>query len=314
MRRPMNPQRPGRGSEKGGWTQPLDELWTQLRAEMHAFKQRVDADVNGPAGIPAAYQGVRVFRPEVGELTVTDPSVFPNVDIDVNYVVRDGQTYEIPVIFPGPGVFVARELEVHILQRFVTSAGEDFRLVARAFNTTLAQNVDQDSELRTFRYSVLQQFDGTPGNPESWPSIGGPSAPLVVHEDPVPACNFFWNIIDAKSGRQFADDLVPSQALMPLTASHAGLQEITFDVIQGQRGLPLDGGRFYFDVPWLIERDGQLRFQFRPTTPIFQLASTPTNEKQDVYVQVELHGERYETLPDALKTGALTRPVRREEE
>jgi hypothetical protein len=31
---------------------------------------------------------------------------------------------------------------------------------------------------------------------------------------------------------------------------------------------------------------------------------------ESVTVQVELHGERYETLQDAMNQGALTRPVR----
>lgn len=312
MRRPQNTQRPGRGSAQAGWTQPLDELWTQARAEIHALKARIEGELAQVQAVPAVYQGVRVFHPDVGSTeTVTDPTT--GDPVEVNYVVRDGQTYEIPVRFPGPGVFVARSLEVNVYQRFVTSAGDDYRLLARTFNTVLAQTDQRDSDLRTFRYSILQAYDGTPGNPETWPNANGGLSD--AHEDPVPAVQFWWNIIDGKSGRQFADELVPAQALMPMTCSHYGVEEGgEQEIIQGLRGLPIDGGRFYFDTAWLIERDGQFRFLWRPTTAMLQLASTPLSQKQDVFVQVELHGERYETLQDAMKVGAMTRPVRREEE
>jgi len=300
VKRPIHTQSPGRGSAGGGYRQPVGELWTQLLAELHGLRDRVaTSEVAGSLAVPAAYQGVKVFTPEASTFSLADP--YGGADLTVNYVVRDGQTYEIPIYFPGPGVFVARGLEVNVYQRFVThgSPEQDYNFLARQHSTALADDTTRDGNLRTFRYSY---FDLVGGANNNWPGYA---------EEPVPSINFWWNMADSKSQRYLADDLMPSQALMPMTnprlASTAGEEEALL-------AYPLDGARFYFDAPWLVERDGQLRFLFRPTTPIYQLAAVAADEGQDVRVQVELYGERYETLQDAVRAGAMTRPVRSEEE
>jgi len=318
-KRPTIPQMPGRGSYGGGWTQPLEDVWTQLMAEIAGLQARLQG--RGMEGEPSAYQGRRVFEPETATYTVTQPRNTGST-WTVNYVVRDGQTYDIPIIFPGPGVFIARRLDVSIYQRFrnTTRPAAD-ELIARSLSTMLAamgrragtpgaEAYVLDGLLRQFRYSLPWQW---------W-------KPLVEgSEDYVPALNYFWNFSDSKSQRFLSSDLMSHLALLPMSCpSTNGLLAETSLLLS-----PSDGGSFEFQAPWVIERDGQATFHFRPITAVYQIDSSiaPSNvqtgytfedregglRKQYVTVQVELFGERYETLQDAMKQGALTRPVREEE-
>ena len=307
MRRPMQPQRPGKAANRGGWTQPLDELWTQTCAELRALKERVTVRTADPIGVPAVYQGVKVFAPSTQTLVITNPNdlVTPWT---VNPVLVDGVAYEIPVYAPGPGVFVARSIDVSIYQRYVLPSidgrpSQDMRFIARATSTSMAQDATMDGALRQYRYSVL-------GDPRAGSLASGwPVYSTYVPtrgEEGVPSAAFWWNLLDAKSQRYLADGLMPDQALMPMTSSRVQSR------FSG--AFPIDGGRFTFDAPWLVERDGQFRFVFQPTTAVYQLASTPLDQRQTVSVQVDLFGERYETLQDAIRAGAMTRPVRAEEE
>ncbi len=318
--RPTSQQLPGRGSFGGGWTQDLEELWTQLQAELRALRERTDGTVLGE---PASYAGSRVFRPQVQTRSI--PQVeSPGESWLVNYVVPDGQTYEIPVVFPGPGVFVARSIDVSIYQRLKNpSRAEADLLLARTLSTALGANVDAatlDLQLRTSRFSLL------------WRWFKQLSATDGVREDPVPVLNYFWNFVDSKSQRYLSDGLMSHLALQPMTAA---AQSSDFSPVTSG---PIDGGSFDFDVPWVFERDGQASFHFRPITAIYQFDATVTDSAvtglqvnnvdpatatdfsdleggkrhQDVTVQVELFGERFQTLQDAMRQGALTRPLRSE--
>lgn len=284
-RRPTLPQSPGPGSKNGGWTQPLDDLWTQLVAEAHGLAARLRS--RGMPGVPAAYAATKVFRPA----SSTVPVPVPDVSSAVTYynakpVLLDGATYDIPVIFPGAGVFVARRVDITIFQQNGTG-----REIARTLSTTLAPLMSlaspelEDSGLVTFRYSQLGL----------WPD-------LTDSDLDSPACNFFWNMYDARTKRYLADELISSAALMPMTVVDP--YPAAYCVAQQ----PIDGGAFEFSAPWVFERDGQCIVQVRPITPIFQAADATS--EQSVTIQVELHGERYETLQDAMRQGALTRPVR----
>jgi hypothetical protein len=321
--RPTIPQMPGRGSYGGGWTQPLEDVWTQLRAEVAGLQARLQG--RGMPGEASSYQGTRVFEPETATYTVTRPRDTGST-WTVNYVVRDGQTYEIPIIFPGPGVFVARRLDVSVFQRFrnTTRPAPD-ELISRSLSTMLAAmgrgiSPGQDAQtldglLRQFRYSLPWQW---------WKPQGGG----IVSEDFVPSINYFWNLSDSKSQRYLASDLMSHLALLPMSCTSAG-ESIRLSDQANNLLSPSDGGSFEFQAPWVIERDGQATFHFRPITAMYQIDSAvaPSNaqtgytfedregglRRQSVKVQVELFGERYETLQDAMKQGALTRPVREEE-
>jgi hypothetical protein len=221
-------------------------------------------------------------------------------------VIRDGQTYDIPVYFPGPGVFVARNIEVNIYQKVMLPVGGSLSsylgtCLARQLGTALASSSADDTAIRTTRF---------------W-GYGGVGSAAIISEDDdedyVPALQFFWNMQDRKSGRMLSGDFLPQQVLQPMTNTRV-ISSNYFSVPAALLGYPLDGGRFYFDAPWLVERDGQLLFLFRPTTILAQSTTTYTaGERQEAIVQVELYGERYETLQDALRSGAMTRPVRAEE-
>lgn len=315
--RPTLPQTPGRGSFGGGWTQPLEDVWTQLMAEVRGLQERLKG--RGLPGEVSAYQGARIFEPDLQTYTVPQPRN-PSSTWTVNYVVADGQTYDIPIIFPGPGIFVGRRLEVSIFQRLKNpDRPEADLLLARSLSTTLAalgRNDDGDAVadtlLRQYRYSLLWQW---------YKAFMPGTGDTVVIEDPVPMINYFWNFSDAKSQRYLSSDLLSHLQLLPMSSP------LTNE--DGGSGLvPVDGGAFEFDAPWVVERDGQATFHFRPISAIYQFDSSVTDtavtglpfndleggrRKQSVRVQVELHGERYETLQDAMKQGALTRPVRRDE-
>lgn len=301
MKRPIHTQKPGYGSDNGGWRPSLADLWTQLLAEIHALRARASAELDGVRGVPAVYQGIKVFEP-------ADRDVDLGAEGVVTPVLLDGNTYDIPIYFPGPGVFVARSLEVNVYQRWYPTEGggwpdppQEFWLLARQFSTALANNATNDGAIRTTRVSRLLNL----------PAVS------ADNEEPVPALQFWWNLLDSKSQRYLADNLMPQQVLQPMTNTQLAPPD---SVAVSVPAFPLDGGRFCFDAPWLVERDGQMRFQFRPTTLICQDASINTLPQvknvlaQTVKVQVELHGERYETLQDAVRSGALTRPVRAEEE
>lgn len=290
-------------------------------AEVRGLQERLKG--GGLAGEPSAYQGSMLFEPESQTYTVVQPQNQGST-WTVNYVVRDGQTYDIPIMFPGPGIFVARRMEVSILQRLRNIARpEADLLVARSLSTLLAAMARDnaspgfepstlDGLLRQFRYSLLWDW---------WTEAQG----SPQREDPVPAINYFWNLWDSKSQRYLASELMSHLALMPISA------RTTRTVSTGRafEMLPADGGAFDFEAPLVVERDGQISFKFRPITAVYQIDSAiaPSlaqtgytfldreglKRKQSVLVQVELYGERYETLQDAMKQGALTRPVRKDE-
>lgn len=311
MRRPIHTQKPGTGASGGGWVPPLSELWTQFCAELHGLRARVDAQLDGLVGVPTVYQGVRVFEPSASTVQVQVPRTVGLATVQP--ILQAGNTYEIPVYFPGPGVFVARSVEVALYQRYVWNDGEspvnqDMRLLAAPFATGSLGNpsvpLGYDLDIQVSRFSILDPK--RIGVSREWPDQN-----LV--KDPRPFVSFWWNLLDAKSQRYLGEDLLPDAALLPMTDMQPATFGSTISPLTTD-GFPIDGGRFTLDAPWLIERDGQMRFVFAPTTSIYQLATTLPTQAQNVYVQVELHGERYETLQDAVRAGAATRPVRSEEE
>lgn len=103
------------------------------------------------------------------------------------------------------------------------------------------------------------------------------------------ALMYFWNLEDPRSGKRFGDDLMSAMALLP-----------AWDI---------PGGLLTFDTPWMLERDSQLRFMFRPTMDVVQTVSASAESgaprNQAVRVRVELHGTRYFTDQDAMRKGAI---------
>lgn len=282
----------------GGWSPSFQDTVAKLRSDVEGLKLRLQKPV--VPGVPACYRAARVFEPETFsfDLDTQQTNAATNA---VNYVVRDGQTYDIPVLLPGPGVFVAESINVAIYQRIVTrdTPPEGLESTLRLHNVAINTNITPFADNRKFttKFSI-------------WPRQVSQDSETQA----LLAMNYFWNLVDSKSGRQLSDDLMSHMMLMPRV----------FLPTPGDASASVnpDGDRFRFDAPWLFERDGQANFLFRPITPVLQFDSSVSyatlglgfeddrvNGKRynPVTVCVELHGYRFETKQDALRAGALSR-------
>lgn len=273
------------GALETGWTRTLEENLVQLQAEIQGLEDRISVGMR--SGVPAAFAAQRIFLPEQSTVLVdiaqqNAPAVPP---VPMNYIVRDGVTYDIPVVIPGPGVFVAKYLTLAVYLRYF----DENR--SRYVERNVSGNQSYFSELLPTPLSVLftTKFSNQSGaffNPLASNRTSGS----------YPALNYFWNLLDSKSGVRLGDELMSQNVLLQRSRP--------YDVGIGgpQYG---DGGYFEFDVPFVFERDGQANFLFRPITPFLQTSDTAN--PQSVIVQVELHGFRYETDQDAMQMGALSR-------
>ncbi len=252
--------------------------------------------------LKTAYRANRVFQPDTSRAFLLDTSQNGGAGHLVNYVLKDANTYEIPFVFSGEGVFVARFMKVSIKQRlFVTPWGRAVQMAAN-YHSRFPGNV---AGAWTTKFSVF------PKQPEQTSSHFA-----------VPTTNFYWSMRD-NTGWQLSDNLQSHIMLQPNTVTP--LLPIDADLLW----TPInDGGLYEFDTPWAFERDGQCVFQFRPTVPMLQFDSSiagndasvglPFDDResgvrnQAVTVTVALHGSRFRTDRDAMRAGAMTR-IRRGE-
>jgi hypothetical protein len=330
MKRPThvpktNPLKQNQASWWTGWTKPLHDVIHTLEADIAGLHARLRNPVQ--QGRPASYVGIRDFLPESSIVQVDTEQTGEGTN-PCNYVVRDGQDYDIPIIMPGPGVFIAQELVVSIFQQqyapisaSVTTEGPETVLTnvnLVAMNAEMRANAfvfpSSETPYFTTKFSIYPQqtnlaYLGYTGDRRF---VMPPQAQRTI--------NFLWNMVDTKSQRRLADAYISQMVLTPpsLPETHQGT---SIETAAFER-LP-DGDFFKFCTPWVFERDGQANFTFRPITPVFQfdssLAGTDAavglpyddrvNGKRDarVRVQVELHGYRYETDQDLIRAGALTR-------
>lgn len=309
--KPKTPFRPNaptgvlRGREAPtGFLPKLREQFAKLEREVEGVRLRMSTRIG--EGEPAAAVGARAFSPEPAtQAFALDVLQTGLGTTQVQYVVRDGVTYDIPVVFPPPGVFRARYLTVQIFQRvFDTATGRtlQFPVVTNDFI------VDQiAARKQTTKFSIPQNGGG---------AFADGSAPA--------RCNFLWNLIDGKSGHRLSDQFLPDTLLLPQpTSSHP------YVVGGGNLAYGASGGSFEFDLPWLFERDANIVFQWRPINAIVQAtaatgavwypaSSGPTFDDREfggavrnneVSVQVELHGTRHYNEQDAMRIGARSRDV-----
>lgn len=235
---------PGRGTLAQGHQPTIQELADQLSVEVRSLKARLDiGDIEGE---PAAYQGVRVFNPERTSFLVDGYQDGASA-VPVNYVVKDGTTYDIPVNVPGPGIFIATGLHVSITQRRYDPA----------ISEALQQNYT------TNWYNRLIQF-GDPAAMEwttkfcLWPY------------QPQPyrfAANFLWNVMDARTGDLYSDEPMNCLLLRPR-------QEGFYLGFTAETDVYMDGGLFQFDTPWVFPYGTNAVFKFQPVSPILQLDSS----------------------------------------
>lgn len=294
---------PGKGAAYPGWQEPLPDLVARLRSHVDGLRGRLNVPDTQTSIWPSAVAGRYIYHPDdkVLDVDVTqkDKDFQP-----VNMVVPSGRTVDIRLIFPGPGVFVGRWLKCSVYMRLhcPTLKGDNEMWLPVVSNTGAGVNA---STPFTTRFSVF------PLQPQT-PYIAVPGPGDVIRP---PALNWCWNLKDTRSGRLYADRLISNMMMLPSTwMGEAGA------VTGGSQ--PRDGDLFDLRTPWVFERDGQLSFQFRPITDLYQFASSipgdgpvmglPFDDReggkrdQSVLVQVEMHGFRFETMQDALHAGALT--------
>lgn len=238
------PVGPGRGNLAQGYQPTIPEVAAQLAAETQSLKARLDAgDVEGE---PATYQGVRVFTPENTSFLLDVNQDGGSVMAPVNYILRDGQAYDIPVLTPGPGVFVATGLTVAVFQRRYDPALPE------------AAEVNYNSYWTLFRRGVNYtcKFSLWPTQPSLVDSGAPPSAAL----------NFFWNLSDARTGDLYSDQPLNHLALRP--------RQSVPELGHYSRSPYLDGGMFKFDTPWVFPYGTGAVFKFQPINPVLQYDSS----------------------------------------
>lgn len=326
MKRPTNtpksnPLKTSQASWWTGWTKPLQDLIHTLDADIAGLKARLQHPIH--KGRPAAYVGFRDFIPE-RTLVQVDTAQTGEGTNPCNYVVRDGQDYDIPIIMPGPGVFVAEEITVAIFQQqyapIAASAGDapfvldlvDVQLAAMQAEMRANTFVFPSTQTPYFttKFSIFPQQTGI--------AYLGESNNVRVAPQSQRTLNYFWNMVDTKSQRRLADAFISQMVLTPPSAPvvQRNILNTAFESVP-------DGDLFRFCTPWVFERDGQVNFIFRPITPVLQFDSAipgtdpvvglPYDDRingirdQRVRVQVEIHGYRFETDQDAIRAGALTR-------
>jgi hypothetical protein len=286
---PIRRAQPGSG-QPIGWLPTLKAQVETLRKQLEGVELRLDRRLT--KGEPAATVGERVFLPQPTSFAF-DYLQDGVSSVDAQYVVQDGITYEIPIVFPPPGVFRARYFKVNIYQRVFTPS--DANRPETVFQFPVAYG-DYFSAFATQQVQTRKYL--FPNN--------AAGEQLISRR-----MSFLWNIIDTKSGMQFADEMLPDLMLLPQPPTQGGEPG-------GYENPGATGGRFEFTTPWLFERDAQLTFLFRPITPVLQPTVTSgyfpfsfddreqnnTVRNMAITVRAEVHGTRYVDAQDALRLGA----------
>jgi hypothetical protein len=308
----------GSSGQGVGWLQSLSDRVRGLRAQMDGIQRRLTSPLVD--GVPAAVSGEVTFKAATQEQIEVQYPIAPQegansiIPILCNPIVKAGQTYRIPVMFPPPGVLSVQNLVVTMEAGMVEYGGIN-RPYIYALNDYLQTQGDFGGGFDSFgsplpyRYTWQQQILGTVWNT-------------------MPYLPFFWNIIDEKSGRQYAQDWMPHGALLNTRGNNNYIR------------VAPDSELYDFDTPWLFERDAQISFLFRPIMDLYQVdasATYPTppgaaldvveaarravvrdtpilpyesedrnqgKRNQQLTVRVEMHGIRHYDRQDVLKQGA----------
>lgn len=282
----------------------LDKLVTQIENEIRNVQLSLQTNL-GHKSVPGCLVGSRRFLAQTDTVSITlppSPDQQPQGTVLANYIIRDGNTYSIPVRNDASGAFCVKYISVYATQRvFVPGTGVCWTKIPSG---RISGN-EETVKTALFNYYFY---------------LGG--------------FNFFWNLEDSKSGRMLGDDLMSHLVLLPRSnfakganSNNGTIAGSTAANAVGQASasyaIPLDGDFFELEVPWIIERDGQVNLHFRPITPLLQFNSTIAGSrtttgsdagddremglrKQDAIVYVELHGHKMQTSQDLQKAGALS--------
>lgn len=292
----------GSSGQGVGWLQPISERVRGLQAQLEGIRRRLSSPMVD--GVPAAVSGELTFKANTQEqVTVNYPTnpqtFFPTprlTSILCNPIVKAGQTYRIPVLFPPPGVLSVQNLVVTMEAGSVEFGGVQ-RPYLYILNDYLQAPLGGFSAPTTGGYAVEPYFYTWQQQILSGSNFVGPGSCL-------PYLPFFWNIIDEKSGRQYAQDWMPHGALLNTRGNSTFFR------------VAPDGEFFDFDTPWLFERDAQVSFLFRPIMDLYQVDASSDvlpygvddrnqgKRNQQLTVRVEMHGVRHYDRQDVLKEGA----------
>lgn len=280
----------GSSGQGVGWLQPLAERARGIRAQLEGIYRRLSSPMID--GVPAAVSGEWTFKANTQQqITIenfSDDQQAPSFvgPLICNPIVLAGQTYKIRIDFPPPGVLSVQNLVVTMEAGMTEFAGIN-RPRIYALNDYLQETVlgGFASDVGPYLFTQQQQVLGN-------------------FASPLPFLPFFWNIIDEKSGRQYAQDWMPHGALLNTRGNSTYIR------------VAPDSEFFDFDTPWLFERDAQVSFLFRPIMDLYQIDAAERilpyevddrnqgKRNQQLTVRVEMHGVRYYDRQDVLKEGA----------
>lgn len=207
----------------------------------------------------------------------------------VNYILRSGQTYQLPVIVGGNGVFLAKKFRIVVFQKINVN-------LAGAVNNADAVVAPMVNAFQIFpAASIFRQINWT---------TKFSCFPVQPEYKQSPSINYRWNIQDQVTGYNYSDQLLPASAI--LNRDYVFIDGTSEDV--PTPALLDDGDWHEFDTPWVFEKAYLLNILFRPLTDIIQFDSSisGTNpvigltyddringlRNQAVSIQVEFQGER----------------------
>ncbi len=299
----------GPAGQPTGWLQSMAERARNLFAQMTGIQERLRSPI-AENGVPSCVSGELTFLADLNVTTTiaafpTNPDAWAPVaftTLTVNPIMLAGRTYKIPITNPPPGIFNAFNLVVGIDAGYTQFANvpisgitpmNDYRQYMPAASSQPGDGmVSVAAATARMQYTWQQQ-------------VLGEFATVL------PFMPFLWNIIDEKSGRQYAQDWIPHGALLNTRGYGNGRNQVP-----GTATHP-DGEFFEFDFPWEIERDGELTFLFRPIMDLYQVAAGDAlmpyravndlsggRRTEQATVRVELHGDRVYTQQDIFKDGA----------
>ncbi len=305
IRKPI-PASEGPGSRANGWQRSVQAEMQALRADVSGLVRRLVSPTR--PGVPCAYRSSKVFDADRTQSFLVDVLQDGSSSQLCNFVMKDAQTYNIPVRIDAEGVFVAERMGVQFTQRL--------------FDPTLGVGVQYPGSLMSYTMRSASTTGGVFTNNINWTTkfslMRIPVSPdALALPMQTPAMQFMWNVLDERAGRRYSDFMMPASAL--------GFNAYGVSGLQLSPAVVVDNGLFTFACPWLFERDSNVTFSLLPTSPIIQYDSSISGSavspgpglsfddreggirNQAVTVHVELHGYRYQTSQDAIRAGALTR-------
>lgn len=268
-----------RVSDFGGAKSVEQEL-AELVAGQDGLAQRI-ANIDVPS-FDCVYPGSMVFGPESTSFLLDTDQDGSSSNL-VNYVLRSGVTYRIPVQVGGDGVFRARGVRCTLWQRFYNGD----TLVKKAIQFQMSPLIQQFTSSGQIYWTT--KFSCMPVQPANFYGDTG----LTFMQ--APAINFAWNLEDQQSGWQYSDQLIPMTGLMPRTFWNEG-------------AVLHDGDHHKFSSAWRIDTGRVLTFCLRPLTDVVQFDSSIAGtdpavglefddrengiRNQSITAQVEIIGER----------------------